>query len=138
MQTLVLSKLDYCNSLLIGVNEYNLNKLQRIQNMACRVINNLKKHDSITSHLQDLHWLEVREQINYKILMMVFKCRHRLAPCYLQELISFNYNRPLRSVANHDIPVVKCNTTWVHNSSCRQPVKDCGMHCLITLKPSIH
>ena len=42
MQTLVLSKLDYCNSLLIGVNEYNLNKLQRIQNMACQVINNLK------------------------------------------------------------------------------------------------
>ena len=35
MQTLVLSKLDYCNSLLIGVNEYNLDKLQRIQNMAC-------------------------------------------------------------------------------------------------------
>ena len=79
MQTLVLSKLDYCNSLLIGVNEYNLNKLQRIQNMACRVINNLKKHNSITSHLQDLHWLKVREQINYKILMMVFKCRHKLA-----------------------------------------------------------
>ena len=42
MQTLVLSKLDYCNSLFIGVNEYNLNKLQKIQNMACRVINNLK------------------------------------------------------------------------------------------------
>ena len=117
MQTLVLSKLDYCNSLLIGVNEYNLNKLQKIQNMACRVINNLRKHDSITSHLQDLHWLKMRERIKYKILMMVFKCRHALAPCYLRELISFDYNRPLRSAANHDIPIVKCNTTLVHNSS---------------------
>ena len=87
--------------------------------MACRVINNLKKHNSITSHLQDLHWLKVREQINYKILMIVFKCRHGLAPCYLWELISFDYNRPLRSAANHDIPVVKCNTTLVHNSSFR-------------------
>ena len=29
MQALVLSKLDYCNSLLIGTSEYNLNKLQR-------------------------------------------------------------------------------------------------------------
>ena len=78
-----------------------------------------KKYDSITSHLQDLHWLKVQEQINCKILMMVFKCRHGLAPCYLQELISFDYNRPLRLAANHDIPVVKCNTTLVHNSSFR-------------------
>ena len=117
MQTLVLSKLDYCNSLLIGVNKYNLDKLQRIQNMACQVINNPKKHDSITSHLRDLHWLKVHDWINYKILMMVFKCKHKLAPCYLQELISFDYNRPLRLAANQDIPVVKCNTTLVHNSS---------------------
>ena len=42
MQALVLSKLDYCNSLLIGTSEYNLDKLQRIQNMSCQVINNLK------------------------------------------------------------------------------------------------
>ena len=35
----------------------------------------------------------------------------------LRELISFDYNRPLRSAANHDIPIVKCNTTLVHNSS---------------------
>ena len=49
--------------------------------------------------------------------MMVFKCKHKLAPSYLQELISFEYNRPLRSAANHDIPVVKCNTALVHKSS---------------------
>ena len=35
MQALVLSKLDYCNSLLIGTSEYNLDKLQKIQNMSC-------------------------------------------------------------------------------------------------------
>ena len=49
--------------------------------------------------------------------MMVFKCKYKLAPSYLQELISFEYNRPLRSAANHDIPVVKCNTALVHKSS---------------------
>ena len=51
MQALVLSKLDYCNSLLIGTSKYNLMKLQRIQNMSCQVINNIKKYDIITSHL---------------------------------------------------------------------------------------
>ena len=117
MQALALSKLDYCNSLLIGTSEYNIDKLQRIQNMSCQVINNLKKHDSITSYLQDLHWLRIHEQINYKMLMMVLKCKHKLAPSYLQELISFEYNRSLRSAANHDIPVVKCNTALAHKSS---------------------
>ena len=117
MQTFVHSKLDYCNSLLIGTSEYNLDKLQSIQNMSCQVINNLKKHDSITSYLQDPHWLRICEWINYKILMMVFKCKHKLAPSYLQEVISFEYNRPLRLAANHNIPVVKCNTALVHNSS---------------------
>ena len=117
MQALVLSKLDYCNSLLIETSKYNLDKLQRIQKMSCQVINNVKKHDSIASYLQDLHWLRIREQISYKILMMVFKCKHKLAQSYLQELISFEYNRPLRSAANHDIPVVKCNTALVHKSS---------------------
>ena len=59
IQALFLSKLDYCNSLLIGTSEYNLEKLQRIQNMSCQVINNLKKYDNITNHLQDLHWLKI-------------------------------------------------------------------------------
>ena len=49
--------------------------------------------------------------------MMVFKCKQKLAPTYLQELISFEHNRPLRSAANHDIPVVKCNTALVHKTS---------------------
>ena len=119
MQTLVLSKLDYCNSLLIGVNEYNLDKLQRIQNMACRVINNLKIPLQYNQSSSRPALAENLGADNYKILMIIFKCRHGLAPCYLQELISFNYNRPLRLAANHNIPVVKCNTTLVHNSSFR-------------------
>ena len=117
MQALVLSKLDYCNSLLIGTSEYSLDKFQRIQNMSCQVINNLKKYDSIINHLQDLHWLRIHERIRYKILVMVFKCKHKLAPTYLQDLITFEHNKPLRSTTNSDIPVVKCNTALVHKSS---------------------
>ena len=59
MQALVLSKLDYGNSLFIGTSEYNLDKLQRIQNMTCQLVNNLMKYNNITKHLQDLHWLRI-------------------------------------------------------------------------------
>ena len=59
VQALVLSRIDYCNALMMGSAEYQINKLQRIQNMACRVICSVKKYDSITDHLKDLHWLRV-------------------------------------------------------------------------------
>ena len=61
VQALVLSKLDYCNSLLFGSPEYQMDKLQHIKNMACRVIFQLRKHDHITHHLKLLHWLKIRE-----------------------------------------------------------------------------
>ena len=62
VQALVISKLDYCNSLLDGTSANKLVKLQRVQNMACRVILHLRKYDHITSHLKDLHWLKVCER----------------------------------------------------------------------------
>ena len=74
IQALVLFKLDYCNSLLAGSAKYQLEKLQRVQNMACRVVNNLRKYDHISASLMGLHWLRVRECIEYKIPCLVYRC----------------------------------------------------------------
>ena len=74
IQALVLSKLDYCNSLLAGSAKYQLEKLQRVQNMACRVVYNLRKYDHISASLMGLHWLRVRECIKYKIVSLVYRC----------------------------------------------------------------
>ena len=43
MQALALSKIDYCNSLLLGTPKYNLDKLQHMQNIACRIIHTTGK-----------------------------------------------------------------------------------------------
>ena len=59
IQSLVISKLDYCNSLLLGSAEYQLNKMQPVQNMACRIVCNLRKFDHVSSSMQDLHWLKM-------------------------------------------------------------------------------
>ena len=48
VQALVLSNINYCNSLLAGSSQYQLDKLQRIQNMGCRVICNIRKHDYVS------------------------------------------------------------------------------------------
>ena len=71
MQALLLSRLDYCNGLLLGTADYQLEKLQKLQNMACRLIFGLRKSDQISDKLQSLHWLKIQEWIQYKIAVIV-------------------------------------------------------------------
>ena len=56
----VLSRIDYCNSLLFGSTLEVTPHLQQIQNYAARVILRLPKSSSITTHLKSLHWLPVK------------------------------------------------------------------------------
>ena len=86
MQALVLSKLDYCNSLLLGSNQYIITKLQQVQNMACCVIYNLKWSLSITPYMKDLPWLRIPECIQYKVAVYMYKCVHKTAPKFPQDL----------------------------------------------------
>ena len=55
VQALILSKLDYCNSLLVGTPECHLSQLQHIQNMAHRMMCNLRKYDHVTTSMKSLH-----------------------------------------------------------------------------------
>ena len=48
----VTSRIDYCNSMLYGISNYNINRLQRIQNSAARIVKNTRKYDHITPILQ--------------------------------------------------------------------------------------
>jgi len=96
----VSSHLDYCNSLLAGLLISYLSPLQRIQNTAARMITLTRKHDHISPILRSLHWLPVNSRIIFKILLLVYKTTHNLAPQYLQDLISLRSSsaaRPLRS-----------------------------------------
>ena len=78
--------IDYCNSLLVGVADYVIRKLQRVQNAAARMITGTRKFFHVTPILRELHWLPVAKRIQYKITMLVNKCLLGLAPPYLAEL----------------------------------------------------
>ena len=93
---LVISRLDYANCLLYGVPKYELNKLQRVQNAAARLITGTTKADHITGALRNLHWLPIEYRIKFKILLFVYKSLHGLAPDYLSSLI--NVYRPARAL----------------------------------------
>jgi len=78
--------MDYCNSLLYGVNDGLLKKLQILHNAAARCDRSQKVRSHLTSPmLRELHWLPVRHRITYKLTTIVYKCLHGLAPPYLAD-----------------------------------------------------
>ena len=87
VSTLVLSRIDYCNSLLFGFTHDVTSHLQQIQNYATRAILRLPKSSSITTHLKSLHWLPVKVRSTYKIASLCYHCHSNTAPSYVADML---------------------------------------------------
>jgi len=83
---LVLSRLDFGNSVLVGIPTCLLCRLQSVMNAGARLIFHLRRSDHITDALLSLHWLRVPERIQYKIAVLTYKVLHGTAPRYLGPL----------------------------------------------------
>ena len=97
--SLVSSKLDYCNSLFYGLPDCSIARLQRIQNSLARVVYpSVRRHHHISPILRKLHWLPIHQRIIFKIAVLCFKVIHFKQPAYLLDLITlYNPERDLRS-----------------------------------------
>ena len=83
VHALVVSKLDYCNSILFGISNKLLDKLQRVQNCVAKlVMTSNTEHQNSPECLKTLHWLPIKHWIQYKILLLMCK-----SPPYLQDLL---------------------------------------------------
>ena len=87
IHALVTVRIDYCNSLLYGLPEYSLDRLQKILNTAARILRRVPKFDHISETLMDLHWLPVHQRVTFKILILTYQAYHETAPHYLCDLI---------------------------------------------------
>ena len=67
VQAMVISRLDYCNSLLASLPACVIQPLQLIQNAAARLVFNLPKFSHVTPLLRSLHWLPVAARIRFKV-----------------------------------------------------------------------
>ena len=69
---LVFSKLFYCSNVWSNTTESNLDKVQKVQNFACRIVSGVKKCDHITQLLRTMQWLPIREQLYNRNALMAF------------------------------------------------------------------
>jgi len=76
----VFSKLFYCSYVWINTTESNLDKVQKVQNFACRIISGVKKFDYITPVLRVMQWLPIRQQLYYRNAVIAFNCVTGCAP----------------------------------------------------------
>ena len=95
----VLSKLDYCNSLLSSCPNQLLNKLQKVQNSAARLVFKARKQEHMKPLLQKLHWLPVHLRIQYKISTLCYDSFSETYPLYQSELLTvYCPSRQVRSI----------------------------------------
>ena len=87
IHSLVTSRLDYCNILYHGIPDKQLNKMQRVQNVAARILTCTKKFDHITPVLKSLHWLPVKARVEYKLVLTTYKAVNGLSPQYISTLL---------------------------------------------------
>ena len=71
VQAFISCHLDYCNSLLYGVSDGLLQRLQSVQNAVARLVTGTRRSDHITPVLRQLHWLPVRQRVAFKIVGLV-------------------------------------------------------------------
>ena len=115
LHALVCSRLDFCNSAILGINSNLLDRLQSILNAAARLIIQIPKIDSISSAIRDeLHWLPVRSRIVFKHCLLVRSCIAGSAPSYLAELCvpvsSVAGRQSLRSASQGTLVVPRVRT----------------------------
>ena len=91
VHSVVSSRLDYCNSLFFNMSKANLNKLQKVQNTAARLVLRKRKRESISNDIKKLHWLRIESRVIFKILLLVFKSVHGMCSKNLElDFKSFN------------------------------------------------
>jgi len=99
--SLILTRLDNCNSVMYGAPASSIQVLQRVQNNAARIVLQAPRRYHAQPLLRELHWLPIQHRIEYKVAVLTFKSRSSAtAPTYLSCHIKARVSkRTLRSSA---------------------------------------
>ena len=112
---LVLSHLDYANSLLGWLPKSSINRMQVVLNMAAKITLGKCKYGSASRCLVQLHWLPIKYRIDYKIISIVHKCLHEDAPPYLTRMIQ--HSKPGRQGLRSETDTTRLLVPWTSKKS---------------------
>ena len=100
--SLILSRLDFCHSLLAGIPDNKLNKASaHIKNHAARLVLLKSRQASASGLLRTLNWLPVKARIQYKIAGLCFQYIYQNSmPSYISDLL--HPYCPSRTLRSHD------------------------------------
>ena len=88
VHAVISSKIDYCNSILYGVKMSTLTKLQAVQSEAAKIVCLVPAGSSISDQsYKNLHWLKVKEQFVFKMLLLVHKFLIGKTASYFSDLL---------------------------------------------------
>ena len=109
----------------MGTPDFVIQLLQKIQNIAARLILLAPRHHHSTSVLEKVHWLPISESIKYKVACMCFSAINGSGPAYLSELLQvYTPSRTLHSSSDTHVLKIqqyKCRTHGFHTFSCFGP-----------------
>ena len=99
---LVQSRVDYANSLYTGISSVNFDKLQLVENTLACVVTFTRKRDHIPPSLKRLHWLPIRQLVDFKIALLTYAIRYSGELQHLNSLpMDYKPTRSLRFAEEH-------------------------------------
>ena len=125
MGSLVLSKLEYCNSLLSGFPQNLIQLFQKVQNTAARITLRAPRVEHTSPLLCFLHWLPVQKRIKHKVCSICYTTLTGASPKYMSELVNvYTPSRCLRSSSDSrtlTIPYVRTKTCGQRSFAYHEP-----------------
>ena len=130
----ITSRLDYCYGLLYDLPTNLVAKLQSIFNTVARLVTKTRKYEHITPVMINLHWLPIQYRIQFKLLLLIYKSLHGLAPSYLSDKLSLRPNKGLGSDNQLllNVPVLPLGLNFMEIGLSLLPGPHCGTHFLRT------
>ena len=116
VQALVISRIDYCNSILAGLPAVTIHPLTTVLHAAARIIKDIPHRDHITPAMRNLHWLPITARVTFKLCSLMYNIFSHRAPTYMSSLINVRSNqtgsRGLRSTSRGDAVVPKTKRNY--------------------------
>ena len=115
----IISRVEYCNSILAGVSAFQISHMQAILNSAARLIYDRSRYDHVTDLIRDrLHWLPIQHRVRFKCAMLVYRALHGIVPSYIsrfcvkQPVVERRYELRSAAPSRHDLVVLATITQF--------------------------